>query len=1121
VSIFVLYNLLFADGEYINISEEGSWGPGWHRYKYIVVRGNYAYTTIADGLEIIDISNPAKPLFVSQYRIPGIRSWVETLAIKDNYAYLAGSPSLLTVVDISDLRNPKGVATVHTHDAAGQLITISGHYAYVADWFKGLFIIDIFHPEKPFISGYYNLKEEYNQVTAMHIKDNLAILNFSLDDEFNVYQKVKIVDISNPYEPVELGGLDNRSYLGGFVFVGKYAYTSQGYSVVVYDLSNPVHPKEIARVATLDWITYIGIQDQYIYVNVIDNTNDHNYIQVISTSNPEKPEILYTTKLEWREDQYAHVFSFDFEGNHMFLLEGAIMHVLDISNPLDIKPVTTYSNSNLVETTQLEVKGNYAYIRDYYTGFGVLDISDPANPYSVFSENKYNHLFALEHWEVRGDYLYQQDNSTIFVYDISNPAAPERIHWFIPWNLNFITFEIYKNYAYLTNSKGFMIFNISDRRNWKNVGEVAIEDIGFIQVFGDYAYIKNGDGLEIMDLSNPEEPVTVGSTTKSALSGKLIKKGNYLFSVNKNHLIALDISDPSDPGPETQFDFGYVKYSIWNFTICGDYAIISSSDHLIFVDISNPLDMKLLGYYPKPANFKYIQSGIENGDLQDKYFYTDKDFHVYKIIRTAIAPQMNVTPRNLSFTRDAAGNTTGPQSFKIDNPGQADSLLYWRIESDKEWLGCFPYSGIGSQEVTVSVDSTMLTPGAYRGTITVGDVMSRISPQQIAVTLTVYGGNQGVLPFGDMGSPAEGKKVSGSIAVAGWALDNLGIQKLEIYRETRKGTLAYIGDASFVPGARPDVAAAFPHFPNNDRAGWGYMMLTHTLPNRGNGPLTIHAIAVDSEGNAVTLGTRTVFVDNKNAVIPFGTIDTPAQGAAASGNKYLNWGWALTPQPNLIPEDGSTIDVWVDGVNLGHPVYNIYREDIATLFPGYANSNGAVGYFYLDTTKYANGLHTIQWTVKDSAGNSDGIGSRYFSIDNAANGAQAVALQRLDNVSEQVSTYPIDRTTPVGVRKGYELGIEPQWLFPGEDGTLHIEVAAMSRLEINLPPGTSSLLPLPVGAGLDENGTFSWQIGAGFLGPHRLFFLLNNPNSTAKKPKLKEIIVNILQVSHHQLKKIS
>jgi hypothetical protein len=74
--------------------------------------------------------------------------------------------------------------------------------------------------------------------------------------------------------------------------------------------------------------------------------------------------------------------------------------------------------------------------------------------------------------------------------------------------------------------------------------------------------------------------------------------------------------------------------------------------------------------------------------------------------------------------------------------------------------------------------------------------------------------------------------------------------------------------------------------------------------------------------------------------------------------------------------------VYIDGKPSGHPVYSNYRVDIATLFPGYANSLGAVGYYYIDTTQLTNGLHTISWGVTDSAGRKTGIGSRFFIVQN-------------------------------------------------------------------------------------------------------------------------------------------
>jgi parallel beta-helix repeat protein len=238
-------------------------------------------------------------------------------------------------------------------------------------------------------------------------------------------------------------------------------------------------------------------------------------------------------------------------------------------------------------------------------------------------------------------------------------------------------------------------------------------------------------------------------------------------------------------------------------------------------------------------------------------------------------------------------------------------------------------------------------------------------------------------PFGEFATPIDGSTVRSSIAVTGWALDNKGVQSVKIYRESEDGsTLVYIGDGVFVEGARPDVEAVYPGYPNNSAAGWGYMMLTNFLPNGGNGTFTLHAIAMDTDGNSVTLGTKQIFCDNANAVKPFGAIDTPAQGGTASGTNYRNQGWVLTPLPNKVPEDGSTIDVFIDGKKVGNVTYNIYRSDIAGFFPGYANSNGAMAYFDFDTTAYANGVHTIQWVATDNDGNTDGIGSRYFSIQN-------------------------------------------------------------------------------------------------------------------------------------------
>ena len=479
--------------------------------------------------------------------------------------------------------------------------------------------------------------------------------------------------------------------------------------------------------------------------------------------------------------------------------------------------------------------------------------------------------------------------------------------------------------------------------------------------------------------------------------------------------------------------------------------------------------------------------------------------------------EISLDRTQLNFGATTSGPSPNSQTFSIDNSGTG--TMNWTISDDASWLSCSPLSGTNAGVVTVSVNASGLAAGEYNRTITVSSANASNSPQTVAVTLDVYGSGSSDEPFGVFATPMDGATVRSSIPVTGWALDDVGVESVKIYRR-QGGSRVYIGDAVFVEGARPDVEQAYPDYPMNYRAGWGYMMLTNFLPNGGNGTFTIDAIAADKDGNQVTLGSKTIYCDNANAVKPFGAIDTPTQGGTASGSSFINWGWVLTPQPNNIPTNGTTINVYVDGVNLGHPVYNIYRKDIADLFPGYANSSGAAGYFYLDTTAYENGVHTIQWTATDNAGNTDGIGSRYFTIQNTGGSTSQRSLVNghwsLENKSSSWIPAGSPFDNPIYLEKGYNKNIRTQRIYPDENGIINIRVKELERIVITLHEGTRGLAPLwrytgyqlvnhqlkplPPGSTFDpDRGIFYWQLGAGFVGEYLLVFLEKDQNSTIRK----------------------
>lgn len=452
-------------------------------------------------------------------------------------------------------------------------------------------------------------------------------------------------------------------------------------------------------------------------------------------------------------------------------------------------------------------------------------------------------------------------------------------------------------------------------------------------------------------------------------------------------------------------------------------------------------------------------------------------------------PAIALSSKNVNLAAEQNGPTTGKETIFVTNSGQG--TLNWTAVPNSGWIDVNPGNGSGDGKFEIGIGDTTLTPGPYSGSVSINDTNASNSPQIIMVNMTIYGKGLDSPPFGVIDTPAEGSTVSGSLPVTGWALDDIGVTKVEIKREPDADDpaeaigsdgLVYIGETVFVKGSRPDVEALNPNIPQNDRSGWGYMMLTYGLPRLGNGTFRLYAFAEDATGHRVLLGTKGFTSNNNSRVQPFGSIDTPSQGEVVSGN-YVNFGWALTPPPKNIPSNGSTVWISMDGVYIGNADYNHFRQDIYDSFPGYANRNGAVGFLWIDTTTYTNGVHNIGWYAVDNLGSADGFGSRFFEIQNLGGSAGATRTMEALKYEEDLSG---------------KLNI--QIASPKKTEKIHTEV--LSRLEIRLTGtggkqylgwGEDPTKALPIGSTLDQDkGIFYWSIGPGFLGRHVLHFAVTD-----------------------------
>jgi hypothetical protein len=441
----------------------------------------------------------------------------------------------------------------------------------------------------------------------------------------------------------------------------------------------------------------------------------------------------------------------------------------------------------------------------------------------------------------------------------------------------------------------------------------------------------------------------------------------------------------------------------------------------------------------------------------------------------------------------------------------------WTASSELWFLHVTPASGCGSTVLTVALEERAYPPdwnGDYTGAIRVTSPGAINSPQGQVTTVRIR--STSAPPLGTVDTPADNAIVSGSVAMTGWAVDDIGIARVTICRDPAAGESVppnpscaagqiYLGDAVSIDDARPDVEAFASASPFNYRAGWGFLILTNMLPNQGTGTFMLHARAFDLDGQSAWLGSRAIVGQNATATEPFGAIDTPGQGETIGGANYPNFGWVLSRVRRADPPGGGAVSVIVDGVTLGSPCCWTARADLTAAFPGYPGIDRALGVFGLNTYAFGNGLHTIVWVVTDIAGQTSGVGSRFFSIFNTDAAAMTGSATRpagpdLGLRADALGSLPM--AGDVALRAGLAGPVER---LDGEgSGVRHVRLPERTRLELRLPPagGASAtrvdaylvagnrLRELPTGAAFDPaRGILYWQPGLAYVGDYDLLFV--------------------------------
>lgn len=467
-------------------------------------------------------------------------------------------------------------------ESAGDLYIVD-EYVYVVGSYSGFRIVDISDPFHPFEVGWC----DYGGFTHdLKIRDSYAYVTIDGSGFDDIDSGLYIYDILNPQNCIEIGSyiIDDWNY--GIELDGDYAYVSNDESgVIVLDISDPENPIEVASIMVIDQAGKVSIHENTLFLSAI-----WEGLWLIDISDPFNPvEIIHIDTPGFARDVFVNesilYVADDFAG----------MHIYDISNLENPTLISTYPIQSSLKS--FCISDTIAYLPDRGTGefiLNIVSVADPENPFEISrlaGIRGHGDGVAVSENHV---YLGAREDGGLRVVDISNINFPVEISYYGP-NNDKDGIAIIDNFALVTVDTDLRIVNISNLLNPLPVVFHEIPGQPYkIDTYGDYAYIASGEEhiciIDILDIFNP---VIIGNWSPPLdLTFHVTAIEDYIYTISRTddqeYVMGVDVSDPANPIT--------VSVSQWwntikDLKILGDHCFIlgrtGEQNRMTIVDISD------------------------------------------------------------------------------------------------------------------------------------------------------------------------------------------------------------------------------------------------------------------------------------------------------------------------------------------------------------------------------------------------------------------------------------------------------------------------------------------------------------------------------------------------------
>lgn len=600
-----------------------------------VVEDGYAYLAGSNGLEIIDVRDPHRPVRVSQLSLGSFRE-VQQTVLQDGFLYITVQsqilrPSVLLVADVRDPLHPV-IVRQHGFSTEARQFTVAGDYLYLV-----------------------------GSTSSPSWRHELIIL-----------------DIRNPEQLYEMANLRMERGASQFVMSGQHLYLGDSTGLTIVDVSNPALPVVRGVWGTLPVYSDMAASDDKIYMN-----GTQGDLVVVDVSDPLEPTIISSMEMEWLHGSGDRARSIYVMGTDVYLISGSAVHRIDASDPAQLRWTGALQAPN-VHAYGLAVQQGFAYIRGFAGGMYILGLDSlQGAPALAGSLDMPAGVSAATKANARTAYAPMY-NLGVGIIDLSRPRAPALLRVDRRFR-NVLEMAFAGQHAFFGDSYFFYALDITNPRNPIELpGTISLQERGYqvaesVQFVGDYAYVSARDDWEasylvVMDLQNPQVPVLTsqvimpnfmmtiaaaddrayaitytdeqllhvidiqhrtlpqvgGSIALPMLLRDAAAAGDYLYlACGDAGLLVVDASDPGQPALVATIPTAGFANSI---TLADGYAFVADSvSGITLLDLTNPAMPMIVG----SAIVRGIAVGsfVHNGYL---YAGTNMSLDVFKKLRAAV-----------------------------------------------------------------------------------------------------------------------------------------------------------------------------------------------------------------------------------------------------------------------------------------------------------------------------------------------------------------------------------------------------------------------------------------------------------------------------------------------------